>query len=906
MVNFVYESNLNKIKYFVLGLLFSCHIVSADKFSEHSNYNDTIFSSQPVERLISTNVVDIDDNKVVEDADTIIQEDTEVDAETEEDDVILESDVKYSARDSIRFEIANQRVFLYGNADIKYEDIHLEANYIEIDFSRNEIYATGLLDNDSIMRGYPVFTEKGKSYHAKEIRYNFETERGRTVNVLTEEAEGFLHGDVVKIMDDETIHVGSGKFTTCDHPEPHFHVGFRRAKVMEKRIVTGPAFFYLMDIPMPLVIPFGFFPNTTGQASGIIIPSYGESANRGFYLKDGGFYWGINEYADLSLTGDIYSRGSWGLKSEARYNRRYRYRGNFNINYAVNVDGEEGLPDYSRRNDFRVRWNHDQDRRARPNSIFRANVNAGSSQYNRYDPSTTEDYLSNTFQSNISYSASWRDGRYNFSSNFRHSQNTITEQIDMSLPEIAFNVSRFHPFRRDQSGANTKWYEDISVSYDMNAKNEIQTTDSMFLERETWENMRNGVRHRVPISHNFNLFDHFNVNTSANYTERWYFQSIEKQWIDDPSTSTPEGTNNNGYVRTDTIPGFKAARDFTLSSGISTNIYGLHNFKRGPINAVRHVIRPSASFRYRPDFADPFWGNYKEFVHPEHEEPVKYSIFEGGIYGIPPSGESGSINFSVGNNLEIKVPSRRDENKKERKITLIDNLTISTSYDIARDSINFSDIDMRGRTRILDNFDITFRGRWTPYIVDENNNKIDKFIWEERDDFLQLVNTSWGLNFNYSLSGGEANNDNERENGSDRDVGLMDDYFLTPTGVPVRSVNFDVPWEFRLSYNFNYNSQIDQITYDADRDYTQTLSLDGNIRLTPKWRLGVSTGYDFENKDITYTSVNVFRDLHCWQMTINWIPFGFRRSYNLTIRVKASILEDLKYEQRKEFYDYRN
>ncbi len=861
----------------------------------------------------------------INDNDTIpVEEKPEADEEKKKrgTGVILDSKVEYVARDSIRFEIVNQKVFLFGKAAIEYEDIHLAADFIEIDFNKNEINSTGLPDTAGIIRGLPVFTEKGQSYMAEEIRYNFETEKGRSVNVLTEEADGFLHGGVVKIMDDETVHVGSGKYTTCDDPNPHFHIGFRRAKVMDDKIVSGPAIFYIENIPTPLVIPFGFFPNTTGQASGIIIPSYGESSNRGFNLRDGGFYWGISDYVDLSLKGDIYSRGSWGLKAESRYNMRYRFSGNFNINYAVNVDGEEGLPGYSRRNDFRVVWNHNQDPRARPNSVFRANVNAGSSQYNKYDPATTEDYLSNTFQSNISYSATWREGRYNFSANLRHSQNTITQRIDMNLPELAFSVSRFYPFRRDAMGRDTRWYENISMSYNMNARNEISTTDSLFLESETWRTMSNGIRHTIPVSHSFNLLNHFNVSSSLNYTERWYSQSIERHWDDEYFEVTAEGDTIYGGVVADTIPGFKAARDFNLGTSLGTNIYGMRGFKRGPLSAIRHVMRPSVGFSYRPDFADPFWGSFKQYEHPGYEDPVNYSIFEGGIYGAPPEGRSGAINFSLANNLEIKVRSRRDDEVKDRKITLIDNLAISASYDLARDSLNFSDIVVSGRTRLFDNFDISYSSRWTPYIVDENNNRINRFVWEEKGKFLQLTTTSWNLSFNYTLSGGERRGQNGQSGGGpmrgespdSRGNGLQGDERSGDPDDPVqpramepihdRHIDYSVPWNLRFSYNFNYRSRIDQITYEADRNYTQTLSMSGDVRLSPKWRIGVTSGYDFEYQEITYTSVNIYRDLHCWEMTINWIPFGFRKSYNLTIRVKSPVLSDLKYEQRREYFDF--
>ncbi len=800
------------IKFFLLFITFFAVNMPAFSFqyNENSFANDTVIQGQQtISDTLERELITIEDIEPETVNDTIpLEEEKEKKRGT---GTILDSKVQYHAKDSIRFEIINQKVFLYGRADIEYEDIHLAADYIEIDFTKNEIFASGFPDTAGVMRGLPVFTEKGQSYRAEEIVYNFNTEQGRSVKVLTEEADGYLHGDVVKLKADETVHVGSGKYTTCDSDDPHFHIGFRKAKVMENKIVSGPAFFYLQNIPTPLIIPFGFFPNTTGQASGIIIPSYGESSNRGFYLRDGGFYWGISDYIDLSFKGDIYSRGSWGLKAESRYNVRYRYSGNLNLNYAINIDGEEGLPGYSRRRDFRIIWNHNQDPRARPNSVFRANVNAGSSEYSRYDPATTDDYLSNTFQSNISYSANWRDGRYNFSANLRHSQNTITQQIDMSLPEIAFSVSRFYPFRRDGSGANTRWYEDISMSYNMNARNEIKTTDSLFFESETWSNLRNGMRHTIPISHSFNLLNHFNVSSSINYTERWYLQSTRRDWEwNDDYYEVVQGDTLYGRVVVDTVPGFQTARDFSFSTGIGTNIYGMRGFKRGPVSAVRHVIRPNISFSYRPDFADPFWGYYKKYDDPRYEDPVSYSIFEGEMYGTPPEGKSGSIGFNIANNLEIKVRSRDDDGERiERKVSLIDNLTISGSYNLARDSLNFSDLRVSGRTRLFDNFDVSYSSTWTPYVVDENNRKINTFVWEYRGDILQLTNTRWNLSFNYTLSGGDRNGrqngnglspmaGNGAGRGDEREGDTDDETPATIERVPEGYINYSVPWNLRF------------------------------------------------------------------------------------------------------------
>lgn len=831
---------------------------------------------------------------------------------------ILDTRVDYSAVDSIFFNVRDRKVYLYGSADLVYGEIHLEADYVEIDFKRNELYASGLPDSTGVVQGLPLFTEGDQSFQSKEMWYNFESKRGRTLQVFTEEADGYLHGEVVKIQPSKIIHVQDGKFTTCDDPNPHFHIGFRKAKILpEDKIITSLAYLVIAGVPTPLVVPFGFFPNKRGQASGILMPSYGETSNRGFFLENGGFYWGINDYVDLSLRGDIYTRGSWAAKVGSNYRVRYRYSGSLNLTYAINILGEEGLPDYSRNRDFRVVWSHNQDPKARPNSVFRANVNAGSSQASRFNPTSEQDYLSNTFSSNVSYSASWA-GRYNFSANFRHSQNTINKTVDLSLPEIAFSVNRLHPFRRKDARGEPKWYENITMNYTMNARNEIRTVDSLLFQKETWSRFRNGVNHTIPISHSTRVLKHFNLSNSFNYNERWYFSTIEKRW--DPEAMFVQGGDTLfGREAIDTISGFKAARDFNYSASLNTRLYGMLQFRRGPIRALRHVMSPNLSFNYRPDFGDPFWGYYKNYYNPRDDREVQYSIFEQGIYQGPQANRSGSLNFSLGNNLEMKVRNRRDTTAGgERKIALLDNFSINGGYDIARDSLKFSDIRVSARTRLFNNFDITYSSGWTVYDTDSVGRSINRFLWDTDKKLLKLNNTNWSLGFNYSLSskkqpaalggdqlrgpaGGQMGGQPGLDEGGGEDGGEIPGEELMP--LSPAGVDYAVPWSLQFGYTFNYNSRYNYREERFDRNLVQSLNVNGSVNLTPKWRIGFRSGYDFERKEITYTSVDLYRDLHCWEMTLNWIPFGFRKSYNLTIRVKSQMLQDLKITKRTHHLD---
>ncbi|MFO7978057.1 MAG: putative LPS assembly protein LptD [Bacteroidales bacterium] len=883
----------------------------------HAAHRGHPFSYQVADAMMLQPMQDPRDLNPVQPPDTIAP-DTILDmpARQQGSATILGAQVDYSSTDSIYFDLQNQKVFLYGEANLVYDEIHLQAAYVEIDFNRNEVFARGMPDSLGIMQGLPVFTEGQQSFKSKEMRYNFATKQGRTIGVITEEADGFIHGDIVKMHPNQIIHAQDGKYTTCDASEPHFHIAFRRAKIIPNdKIITSLAYLVIEGVPLPLVLPFGFFPNKKGQASGVLFPSFTESANRGFGLERGGFYWGINEHMDLALRGNVYSRGSWEASVESTYNKRYRFRGGINLGYSINIEGETGMPNYQRRRDFRIRWNHSQDPKARPNSNFSASVNAGSSGFTQLNQVSDQEYLTNTFSSSITYSRRWAGG-YNLSTSLNHSQNTQNRRVDMSLPEIAFSKSRFYPLRRAQPQGALRWYENINMTYNMNASNKISSPDSLLFTQETLSKMSNGVRHTVPISHSFRMLQHLNMSNSVNYTERWYFRTISRNW--DPNAMVIQGSDTlYGRVITDTIPGFRAARDFSFSSSINTRLYGMMQFTKGPVRALRHVMTPSVSFSMRPDFADPFWGYYQQYYNPRVKDTIQYSVFEGGIYGVPQANRSGNISFSLTNNLEMKVRNRRDSIDGDQKITLIDNLTVSGGYDVARDSLNFNDISLSARTRLFGRFDITFGSSWTVYDTDSLGRRINRYVWDTRGKPLQLNNTSWAFALNYSLNSDAqaptgAGRDQPRENGmpgmpleGQAGNGMQQPpeeamELTTPTGY---GLDLAVPWNLVFSYNFRHGSRYQPQTGDFQKTLVQTLGVTGDVNLTPNWRIGISSGYDFDQKEITYTRVNLYRDLHCWEMTIDWIPFGYRKSYSFTLRVKSSVLQDLKLTRRTSHLD---
>jgi lipopolysaccharide assembly outer membrane protein LptD (OstA) len=814
---------------------------------------------------------------------------------SKESEYALSSKVEYTANDSIRFNIAEQKVYLFGKAEIKYEDINLTANYIEISFKKNQLYAKGIVGSTGKTTGEPVFTQGSESFTSATLTYNFKTKKGLITSIFTKESEGYLHGNLVKKFSDNSINVKNGMYTTCDLEHPHYEIKFLKARVIPNdKIVTGPAYLVIEDVPTPLALPFGFFPNKKGQKSGLLIPSYGESANRGFFLENGGYYVGLGEHFDLALRGDIYSHGSWAARALSNYNERYKYNGNFSLGYAVNIDGDKGTPSYSKNNDFFIKWYHNQDVKARPNSRFSASVNAGSSKYNKYNPSSTTDYLSNTMQSNISYFTTIA-GKYNFSVNMSHSQNTITHNVSLNLPEITFSANRFYPFRNENRIGKMHWYENISIGYTMNAKNNINTIDSLLFRKETLKQMQNGMEHSIPISSSIKLLKTFTWTNTISYTERWYLQSIEKHWENNMHIVNSDTTF--GYLKTDTIQGFKAARDFNFSSSLTTRLYGMYQFKKGKIVAIRHVLTPTVSFVYTPDFGSEEWGYYRYLRDNTSTGQTKYySIFETGIYGAPPRDKSGFINFNLANNLEMKVRSKKDTITGIKKVVLIDNFTISGGYDIAKDSLNWSKINMSGRTKLFKNLDVTYASSWDPYVVDSTGKNLNEFELKKNKRLFRRTNTNWAFSLNWSLRSKQKKKEIASPNASEEEIDMI-------KANPGAYLDFDQPWSLNIQYQLNYMNNFDLIAKKIVNKVIQTLSFSGDINITPKWKVGFRSGYDFEQKDLSYTSIEIHRDLHCWEIIFNWIPMGFQKSYNLTIRVKSPVLQDLKLTKKKDFRD---
>ena len=796
----------------------------------------------------------------------------------------LKAKISYNATDSMVFDMVNQKVYLFNNAVVVYEDMKLEAGYIELDFGKSLLFSRGIKDSAGNTVQKPVSTQGADKFNAGEITYNFKTKKGRIKEVITQQGDAFIHGSNIKKDSTNMYYVADGKYTTCEDDHPHYFIGAKKIKVIPNdKIITGPAELYIADIPTPLVLPFGFFPNKKGRASGLLLPTYGESYQWGFFLKDGGFYFGNNEYVDLALRGDIYSNGSFGVQAGSNYNHRYHFNGLLNFKYSQIVDGDKELPNSTRNNVFALQWNHVQDPKANPNRRFSANVNAASSSFNKYNGNVTGSYLTNTLQSNISFSKVFTGTPFNFSANARHSQNTITKKVDLSLPELAFTMSRIYPFKSNSRVGN-RWYDKVGLSATANARNEINTYDSLLFTNSTINNMRNGIQILVPIATSMNVLKHFTFSPSISTRSVIYRQSITKRYDLDSNA-----------VYTDTINGVKIANDYSIQGTLNTRLYGDYIFRLKRLKQIRHVLIPSVTASYRPDFSENQYGYYRDVQIDTTGKTQQYSLFQNGIYGSPSAGPSGIISFGLNNTLEGKIRQKSDSGSVDKKVSLIDNLSINASYNMAAKTFKWSPIGINGRTKLFKVLDVNALASIDPYQIDSIGRRVERFEWNNKR-IGRL--TSGTLSLGASLRGQDKNAAN-KGTATTPATGIPQnslDYIYTH---PEAYVDFNIPWNLNVYYNLNYTKP------DTLATITQSVTFNGNLFLTQNWEMGVTSGYDFTNKQFTVTSINIHRNLHCWEMGFVWVPFGFRQSFALNINVKSSTLRDLKLTRKRDWYDYQ-
>jgi hypothetical protein len=830
----------------------------------------------------------------------------------------LKAKVEYQASDSLTFDFKDKKAFLYSEAEIKYQKTDLKAATIEIDFDKSIAHARSVKDTTGKEIGTPVFSDNGTEFKSKILDYNYETKKGFIKGVVTKEGEGYIHGKQVKKMADDVTNIKDGSYTTCDLEHPHFELRFSRAKVIpNKETITGPAYMVLEDVPLPIGVPFGFFPNKNGRMSGIFMPSPGESGNRGFYIRDFGYYWGISDNLDAQIKGEAYTRGSWAVYPTINYFKRYKYQGNFNLRYAVNILGEKGAPDYQQSKDFSINWMHTQDAKANPVNRFSANVNIQTSKFNKFNPTTVGNYLSNTFSSSISYQTSI-DDRIFISTSARHSQNTITKQMSVTFPDLSVSANRWFPFKREEGSGKKSWYEDISIGYSLVATNQLDTYDSLLTKKGMLKRLKNGAQHSIPISSTFKLFKYVTVSNSVNLTENWYLNYINKKWLKTTYKNTAGTTRDTAYVAIDTLQGFKASHDLSYSLSMNTTAYGMVQFKKGFIRAIRHVISPSISYSFKPDFSAASFGYYKNVQTDNLGTIQKYSIFEQSVYGGPTANKAGSISFNLRNNLEMKIKDKKDTVTGTRKIKIIDQLNISTNYDMSRDSLRWSKVFVSGNTPIFKNTNINFSGTWDPYAYDKRSHQdINMFEWEMERKLLRYENSNWSFGLSHQFS----SNDGKKKtptNTTTSAIGIDPKKSLIPNPDdsqatvaekediiknPNNYIDWKNAWTFGVNYTFNMTSTKDPTTGKVKNDLIQSMMFNGDISITNKWKVTFTSGYDFLHSQISYTSFTINRDLHCFEIRFNWIPLGTMKSWDFTIRAKSNLLQDLKLTKRKDFRD---
>ena len=815
----------------------------------------------------------------------------------------LEDIITGKNTDSLVYDVKNGMVKIYTEGDIQYQDMNLKADYIEMSMDDKVIYAYGIPDSTGTPTR-PVFTEKGTEYTMDTITYNINTEKAKIKGVLTQEGEGILRGGIVKKMPDNTINIAHGKYSTCDADHPHFYLAMTRAKAYPgKKVVWGPSYLVMEDVPIYFLgLPFGFFPLSKARSSGFIMPKVGEQSLKGFFLRDGGYYYVPNDYIDLRLLAGIYTLGSWEVSAASRYKKRYKYNGGFNINYAKEYFGDRGSLDFGNMNNFRVQWTHSQDPKFRPNSSFAASVNFSTSNYNKYSSNNLNDYVSNQTNSSISYSKNWAGTPFSFSTNISHSQSNRDSTVSISFPNFTFNVAQIYPFRRREGVGKQRWYEKITLKYNTTFANSVTAKESDLFKKETLKKMRTGMNHTIPVSTSISLFNYINFSPSANYQERWYFNKIRKEWNPD----------ENRVETVDTTYGFYRVYNYSFSASMNTRIYGMYQFKKGAaVQAIRHVMTPTVGFSYTPDFGQGKYGYYKPIQTDSTGRVGYYSPYENGIYGVPGRGRSASMSFSLNNTLEMKVRSKNDSTGV-KKVSVIDNLGFSGSYNFLADSLNLSLITVNLRSTLIKNFGINLTATFDPYQVDERGRRINKFLIRQ-GKLARLTNIGTSFGYSFSLGKGAPNAMNTGNapylpgydpfdpNNPLGELNNEEQPEVTPAVrrqlMTSQYYDFNVPFNFGFNYSISYNNN------GIRKQITQTLGFNVSTNLTPKWGITFNGGYDFEAKKLTPGQFNLTRDLHCWQMTFSWIPIGFMKSWSFSIHVKSGMLQDLKYDKSSSFYD---
>ena len=830
----------------------------------------------------------------------------------------LEAPAFTAARDSIieDFSDGKKLIYYYGDVTVTYGNMKLTADYMEYDLNTSTLYARGTKDTTGVITGRPVMEQGGKSYEMEEVRYNFETNKARITNMITQEQEGILHGKKIKMMPDRSINIANGRYTVCDCEEPHYYLHLSRAKVMTKpsqKTVFGPAWPVIADVPLPIALPFGFIPDRPDRATGILFPSFGEEASRGFYLRDAGLYFVIGDYFDVALTADIYTLGSWAVDLNSRYKVNYKFNGNVSITYSNDQAGEKGSSDFFQTKNFGVRWTHSQDAKARPGTSFSASVNFSSPSNNKYNSTSVTEALQNQISSSISYSKNW-NGKLNLSINALHNQNSKDSSYSFTLPNVTFSVSRFYPFKRKNRVGKEKFYEKFSLGYNTAFQNRINFKASEFNKPGFWDKFQNGMTHTFQIGlPNFTAFKYINVTPSVQYGMNWYFRKIEQEY--NPDTGQVEKVQGKAFGH------FGTSHNYSGSISMSTRIYGLFNFgKHRKLQAIRHVVSPSLSASFSPEKGTYFNG-YRTLTYTDRNGQVKtqdYNIYTGAGTGSPPGkGKTASLNFSLGNNFEAKVRDLADTTGTgTKKIKLIDQLNFSTGYNFLAEEFNMSNISVTMSTSVFGKLGINANAQFDPYaiLVDQDHKsgqRINKFAITQGQGLARMNSASVSLSYSLSGEGKINGNDGGQQATGNASANYMRMYYHPVTGEYIPGgwlyyMNPNAPWSvnFNYSYSFRRGYQFANGKSTANNTHTQTLGITGQIKLTPRLSMNLTTGFDLMALKMTTTQFSAQYDLHCFNIRVSWVPNGQWESWTFQIAANAAALADLlKYKKSSSYWD---
>ena len=899
-----------KIKQFLVGSsLICCIILIAFKPSElQAQIQDTLNSS-PIITIDSlaqdTVVIDtaLNDSLQIPDRKQLYLDSLKASSD-------LKGKVEYKASDSIVFDMKSSKLYMYNSSELRQEGMELQANFIEINWNDQLMYAKGKIDSTGERIGSPIFNESGQEYNAKEMTYNFKTKKGRIIAGRTVQGQEYLLSDTTKRMPDGSLFAKNTKITSCDEEHPHYYIRAGRVKLLPNNsIVSGPLNLVIADFPLPVVIPFGFIPDLkSGRRSGVIIPKYGEARDRGFFLREMGYYWGINDNWDMTFTGDIYTKGGWGAEMRARFNKKYAYNGNLSLAYGVVRFGEKGDPDFSLTREWRLAGSISAPLNPTLRLSGSANITS-SNRFNRRISFNPNDFFQNNLSSSINLSKRFNNLPVSFNMTVSHRQDLNKRTVSMNLPTLTVNVNRLTPFKNISSNKGLEWLKRLGINYSAQASNQLSTigdsilTDVLFrpsdssdvalsdgtiVRRRNSSFYRNGVVHRASTSTNIKVLKYINLSANVSYNEYWYSKSTDYSW--DPE--------NEEVVETE-VPGFSAARQYNTGFGASTNFFGIYQLTKSKRQiAVRQRITPTVSYNLKPDFSDPSFGYYQEIQSDTLGNFQRFNRFTGGVYGSPSRGESQSMGFGIQNVFEMKYRKKESfredfsetEDKFER-ITLLDNLSITSSYNFAADSFNLAPFNMSARTSLFDRkLNINASAILNPYATNENGTRINQFLWDTERKIGKITNAQISMST-------RLNGKSQRTKKKSQD--FDDEEFIEVQRNPDQYVDFDIPWDLSLNYNLSYSN------FGQNTNITQTFRFSGSMNFTSKWKMQFNSGYDFKRNDVTQTSVSIFRDLHCWEMSFAWVPFGPLQSYILTINVKSPTLRDLRLQKRNQWQDRR-